>query len=245
MPYAIRLGTETVVKLTSPAGWGRLMPISMLTILRLWVATWITPRSLAVATIVSTTLCFVSVVAVTVLAVKVSAQPERPADTRAVPDIRPWLSPVSISIERLPLRADGKPRIDVTLHYVNVGREPARSVVVEMRSGTVPQDLSGATLAEFLRKSAMKGTIKHSSTILKKAQAVEITTCSPSRIFAVSNTLLVLRRSSPRSPRFQTFQRNFQAAGETKIASSPPEIPKYEVDSYDSYSYCVHLKTLH
>jgi hypothetical protein len=107
---------------------------------------WITPRSLVATTIISTTLCLVSMAAVAVLAVKVSAQPEKPVAAPVVSDTRPWLSPVSISIERAPLRPDGKPRIDVTLNYVNVGREPARGVVVEMRSGTVPQDLSSATL---------------------------------------------------------------------------------------------------
>lgn len=122
------------------------MPVSILAVLRLWFATWFTPRSLAVIAIVSTALCVVSMTALVVLAVKVSARPERPADARAASDIRPWLSPVSIAIERAALRSDGKPRIDVTLNYVNVGREPARGVVVEMRSGTVPQDLSSATL---------------------------------------------------------------------------------------------------
>jgi len=130
------------------------MQVSVLAILRVWFETtfgrWITFRSLAVATIVSTMLCLVSLAAVAVLAVKVSAQPDKPAAVRVASGMRPWLSPVSIAIERLPLRADGKPRIDVTLNYVNVGHEPARSVVVEMRSGTVPQDLSSATLNAVL-----------------------------------------------------------------------------------------------
>jgi hypothetical protein len=145
------------------------MPVSFLTILRMWFATifgrlgsniaggaksvmrrlaatnlksWITPRTLAAATIVSTTLCLLSITAVAVLAVKVSARSGKPAAVHAASAARPWLSPVSISIQRLPLRPDGVARIDVTLSYVNVGAEPARGVVVEMRSGTHQQDLS-------------------------------------------------------------------------------------------------------
>jgi len=67
-------------------------------------------------------------------------------DMRPAADSRAWISPLSIQIARAPLASDGKPRLDITLNYVNVGREPARGVVVFMRSGTKPQDLNTATL---------------------------------------------------------------------------------------------------
>jgi hypothetical protein len=104
------------------------------------------PRTLAITTIVSTALCLVSVTALAVIALK-SGAPAGKNSTAAAKADRAWLSPVSIAIARAPLRSDGKPRIDITLNYVNVGPEPARGVVVYMRSGTVPQDvISPATL---------------------------------------------------------------------------------------------------
>ena len=104
------------------------------------------PRTLAIITLVSITLCLVSVAALAVMVLK-SGTPAGRSNAAAAKADRAWLSPVSITIARAPLRSDGKPRIDVTLNYVNVGREPARGVVVAMRSGTVPQDaISPATL---------------------------------------------------------------------------------------------------
>ena len=115
----------------------------MLAILRVWFETtfgrWITFRSLAVAAIISTTLLSCQPGSGRGAGRQRPAHPDKAADARLAPGMRPSLAPVSIAIERLPLRADGKPRIDVTLNYVNVGHEPARSVVIEMRSGTVPQ----------------------------------------------------------------------------------------------------------
>jgi len=100
------------------------------------------PRTLAIMTVVSTALCLVSVTALAVIALKGS-----PAAKSAVTaQDRAWLSPVSIHIARMPLRSDGIPRIDVTLNYANVGAEPARGVVIAMRSGTVPESISAGTL---------------------------------------------------------------------------------------------------
>ena len=104
------------------------------------------PRTLAIITLVSITLCFASVAGLAVMVLK-SGTPAGRSDAAAAKADRAWLSPVSITITRAPLRSDGKPRIDITLNYVNVGPEPARGVVVAMRSGTVPQDvISPATL---------------------------------------------------------------------------------------------------
>jgi hypothetical protein len=108
------------------------------------LATRFTPRTLAIITLVSVALCLVSVTALAVMVLK-GGVPAGKTSVAAKAD-RAWLSPVSITIARAPLRSDGKPRIDITLDYVNVGHEPARGVVVKMRSGTVPQDVSAATL---------------------------------------------------------------------------------------------------
>ncbi|HUO92222.1 MAG TPA: hypothetical protein VMU22_04830 [Rhizomicrobium sp.] len=99
-----------------------------------------TRRTLGVIAIVSTTLCVASLAALAVVLVRGAGA------TPAVATGRPWLSPVSIHIVRAPLRSDGKPRIDVTLNYANVGTEPARGVVIAMRSGTVPETVSTNTL---------------------------------------------------------------------------------------------------
>jgi hypothetical protein len=107
------------------------------------LALWLTPRALAIVAIVSVALCFASVTALAVIVLKGGTG--KPSNATAARD-RPWLSPVSIAIARAPLRSDGKPRVDITLNYVNVGPEPARGVVIRMRSGTVPQDISPAAL---------------------------------------------------------------------------------------------------
>jgi hypothetical protein len=105
-----------------------------------------TPRTLAITTVISIALCLVSVAALAVIVLKSGGAAGKPVGAAMRAD-RAWLSPVSIAIARAPLRSDGKPRIDITLNYVNVGAEPARGVVVSMRSGTVPQDvISPATL---------------------------------------------------------------------------------------------------
>jgi len=103
-----------------------------------------TPRALVIITLVSTALCLVSVTALAVIVLKGGTP--KISDAAAARANRAWLSPVSITITRAPLRRDGKPRIDVTLDYLNVGHEPARGVVIKMRSGTVPQDVMPATL---------------------------------------------------------------------------------------------------
>jgi len=101
-----------------------------------------TRRRLAIIAVVSTTLCVASLAALAVIVVRgAGAGPVATASAT-----RPWLSPVSIHIARAPLRSDGVPRIDITLNYANVGGEPARGVVIAMRSGTVPESISGATL---------------------------------------------------------------------------------------------------
>ena len=106
-----------------------------------------TPRTLAITTVISVALCLVSVTALAVMVLKGGVAAGKNSTTAAAHADRAWLSPVSITIARAPLRSDGKPRIDITLNYVNVGPEPARGVVVAMRSGTVPQDvISPATL---------------------------------------------------------------------------------------------------
>ena len=97
------------------------------------------PRTLAIVTVVSTALCLVSVTALAVITIKGGSAGKGLA--AAVAD-RAWLSPVSIAIARAPLRSDGKPRIDVTLSYVNAGHAPARGVVIAMRSGTKLQEVS-------------------------------------------------------------------------------------------------------
>jgi hypothetical protein len=104
-----------------------------------------TRRVLAILAVVSTTLCLASVAALATLVLRSPAH--RPASVVAL-SARPWLSPLSIKIERAPLRSDGKSRITITLNYVNVGADPARGVVIKMRSGTVPQaePVSPATL---------------------------------------------------------------------------------------------------
>jgi len=107
---------------------------------------WAAPQTLAVISLLSAVVCLASVATIAVLAVRVVSHNTQPAGAGSVSDTRAWLSPVSIALKSEPLRPDGKPRIDITLNYVNVGREPARGVVVDMRSGTVPQDLSSATL---------------------------------------------------------------------------------------------------
>ena len=104
-----------------------------------------TPRTLAIVALISVALCLVSVTALAVMVLR-SGVPPAKADAAAAKADRAWLSPVSITITRAPLRSDGKPRIDVTLNYANVGAEPARGVVVAMRSGTVPESVSPATL---------------------------------------------------------------------------------------------------
>jgi len=101
-----------------------------------------TRRTLAIIAAVSTTLCVASLVALVTVVVRGAGA----APVTTVSATRPWLSPVSIHIARAPLRSDGVPRIDVTLNYANVGDEPARGVVIAMRSGTVPESISGATL---------------------------------------------------------------------------------------------------
>ena len=106
-----------------------------------------TPRTLAITTVISVALCLVSVTALAVMVLKGGVAAGKNSTAAAAHADRAWLSPVSIAIARAPLRSDGKPRIDITLNYVNVGPEPARGVVVAMRSGTVPQDvISPATL---------------------------------------------------------------------------------------------------
>lgn len=93
-----------------------------------------TRRTLAVIATVSSVLCLASVAALATVLLRGPAHPARaPASTR------PWLSPVSVEVARAALRSDGKQRIIITLNYVNVGGEPARGVVINMRSGTVPQ----------------------------------------------------------------------------------------------------------
>jgi hypothetical protein len=104
------------------------------------VRRWFTPRTVAIIAGVSTALCFVSAAALAVIVLKGGPKSAAAAQDRA------WLSPVSIIISRAPLRSDGIPRIDVTLDYVNVGDEPARGVVVQMRSGTKSQDVSSDAL---------------------------------------------------------------------------------------------------
>jgi len=99
-----------------------------------------------IITLVSITLCLVSVTALAVIVLKGGTPAGKISDAAAARSNRAWLSPVSITIARAPLRRDGKPRIDITLNYLNVGHEPARGVVVKMRSGTVPQDVIPATL---------------------------------------------------------------------------------------------------
>jgi hypothetical protein len=96
--------------------------------------------------IVSAAISIVGVVGLSIVAFGFNANVSRKEDARAASDVRAWLSPMSIQVARAPLASDGKPRLDITLSYVNVGREPARGVVVAMRSGTKPQDLSNATL---------------------------------------------------------------------------------------------------
>jgi hypothetical protein len=128
--------------LQSSAAWGGL---------RRWfaraakidLAQRLTPRVLAIVAIVSVALCLASVTALAVIVLEGGTG--KPSNATAARD-RPWLSPVSIAIARAPLRSDGKPRVDITLNYANVGAEPARGVVIRMRSGTVPQDVSVATL---------------------------------------------------------------------------------------------------
>ena len=106
-----------------------------------------TPRTLAITTVISVALCLVSVTALAVMMLKGGVPAGKNSTAAAAKADRAWLSPVSITIVRAPLRSDGKPRIDITLNYVNVGQEPAHGVVVSMRSGTVPQDvISPATL---------------------------------------------------------------------------------------------------
>ena len=101
-------------------------------------------RTLAIISVVSTALCLVSVAAVIVLAFRVEALAGKPRPVAVAS--RAWLSPISIHIEPAPLRSDGKTRVDVTLDYANVGLEPAHGVVVKMRSGTVLEAVSSATL---------------------------------------------------------------------------------------------------
>lgn len=107
---------------------------------------WFTPPALAIIAVVSTALCLVSVTALAVIVLKSGAPAGKRADAAATEANRAWLSPVSITIARAPLRSDGIPRIDITLSYVNAGHEPARGVVVQMRSGTKLQEISPATL---------------------------------------------------------------------------------------------------
>jgi hypothetical protein len=103
-------------------------------------------RTLVIVSIVSTALCLLSITAAFVLTLKVAALASKTPVAQPATATRAWLSPMSIHVERAPLRSDGKPRIDVTLNYLNVGREPARGVVVRMRSGTVPQTVSAEML---------------------------------------------------------------------------------------------------
>lgn len=105
------------------------------------LATRFAPQTLAIITLVSVALCLVSVTALAVMVLRGGGAAGRPIRAAGANTDRAWLSPVSIAIARAPLRSDGKARIDVTLHYVNVGHEPARGVVVYMRSGIVPQDV--------------------------------------------------------------------------------------------------------
>lgn len=97
-----------------------------------------TRRTLAVIAVVSTALCLANVVALATLLLR-NPSPQTPPAVTASSPTRPWLSPLSIKVEHAPLWSDGKPRIVITLNYVNVGREPAHGVVVQMRSGTVLQ----------------------------------------------------------------------------------------------------------
>jgi hypothetical protein len=144
-----------------------------------------TPRTLAIITIVSTALCLVSVTALAVMVLKGGMPIGKNSETVAAKTGRAWLSPVSITIVRAPLRSDGKPRIDITLNYVNVGQEPARGVVVAMRSGTVPQDvISPATLnaiyagenntCDSLVTPDMGGMVFPSSTVARSFSQTDI-----------------------------------------------------------------------
>jgi len=133
--------------LQSPAAlWRQRLAALVASAAKIDFATRFSPRALAIITLVSITLCLVSVTALAVMVLEGRAPAGKTSDAAAARADRAWLSPVSITIRRAPLRSDGKPRIDITLDYVNVGREPARGVVVMMRSGTVPQEVSAATL---------------------------------------------------------------------------------------------------
>ena len=145
-----------------------------------------TPQTLAIITIVSVVLCLASVTALAVVVLRGGGAAGRSSGAVAKAD-RAWLSPASVTITRLPLRSDGKPRIDVTLNYMNVGSEPARGVVVNMRSGTVPQDvISPATLnaiyagenatCESLVTPDKGGIVFPSSTVARSVSQTDIMT---------------------------------------------------------------------
>jgi hypothetical protein len=106
----------------------------------------LSPPALGAVFMVSNMVGLVGIAGLLFVIYRGDAHAGKKEDARPVPDTRAWISPMSIQIARAPLWSDGKPRLDITLNYVNVGHEPARGVVVAMRSGTVRQDLSTATL---------------------------------------------------------------------------------------------------
>ena len=145
----MRISVPLLLQSSSTAALARLRQWFALAarIAKIDLARRFTPQTLAIITIVSVMLSLASVTALAVVVLRGGGAAGKSSGAAVANADRAWLSPVSVTIARAPLRSDGKPRIEVTLNYVNVGHEPARGVVVNMRSGTVPQDvISPATL---------------------------------------------------------------------------------------------------